>query len=76
MGIGLNKAQTRYIDIAINILGAEDLYPTRILIEIPIIDILNIDKVLSIIWAGKTSWKKIEKKWISNVEYLSKSNEK
>ena len=54
MGSDLNKAQIAYIDIAINYSGAEDLYPTRILIEIPIIDPLNIDKVLSIIWAGKT----------------------
>ena len=54
MGSGQNKAQTAYIDIAINYSGAEDLYPTRILIEIPIIDPLNIDKVLSIIWAGRT----------------------
>ncbi len=54
MGSDLNKAQIAYIDIAINSSGVEDLYPTRILIEIPRIDILNIDKVLSIIWAGKT----------------------
>lgn len=61
MDSGLNKAQTAYIDIAINYSGAEDLYPTRILIEILKIDILNIDKVLSsIIWAEKTPCKKIK----------------
>jgi len=38
----------------LSIFGSGRIYPTRILIEIPRIDIFNIDKVLSIIWAGKT----------------------